>query len=51
MDYEEEGWEDYDYDSDEEMRCEEGECSCSCCSVNPCGRCMDCLGLSWSDFM
>lgn len=40
---------DYDYDPPE--RCQEGDCPCSCCSVNPCGRCMDCLGMSWRDFM
>jgi hypothetical protein len=35
---------DVDYDEPEE------ECLC-CCSRNPCGNCMDCLGLSWRDFM
>ena len=28
----------------------EQECNC-CCSRNPCGNCMDCLGMSWSDFL
>lgn len=29
---------------------EEG-CGCyGCCRHEPCGRCMDCLGLSWRDF-
>lgn len=40
-----------DFDYDEEEGCQEGECPCFCCSVNPCGRCMDCLGMSWRDFM
>lgn len=47
----EEEWDDVDYDYDEIPRCVEGEdCGCSCCRVNPCGRCMDCLGMSWRDF-
>lgn len=47
----EEEWDDYDdYERDEIEPCEEGDCSCSCCKVNPCGRCMDCLGMSWRDF-
>jgi len=39
--------EDEDFDPDED---EEEECSC-CCERNPCGNCMDCLGMSWRDFM
>ncbi len=48
---EEDEYEDYDYDIDAPEPCEEGECGCRCCRVNPCGRCFDCLGMSWSDFM
>ena len=46
-----EDYQDEDVDYDEEEGCKEGECSCSCCAKNPCGNCMDCLGMSWSDFM
>lgn len=43
--YQDDDQDDY-YDDSEE------ECSClSCCSHNPCGNCMDCLGMSWRDFM
>ena len=43
--------EDYeDDDVDFEPDDEEEECSC-CCERNPCGNCMDCLGMSESDFM
>ena len=46
--------EDYDHDTDsdhdEDDTDSDQECSC-CCSRNPCGNCMDCLGMSWSDFM
>lgn len=38
---------DEDFSPDED---EEEECSC-CCAKNPCGNCMDCLGMSWRDFM
>lgn len=38
---------DIDFSPDEEE--EDEECSC-CCDRNPCGRCMDCLGMSWKDF-
>jgi hypothetical protein len=39
------------YQDDDDNRDEE-ECSClGCCSHNPCGNCMDCLGMSWRDFM
>ena len=35
---------------DAETEQEEG-CTCGgCCSHEPCGRCMECLGLSWRDF-
>lgn len=44
----EEEEDDIDFSPDEED--EDEECSC-CCARNPCGRCMDCLGMSWSDFM
>lgn len=44
-----EDYEDEDEDFDE-TEDEEEECTC-CCAKNPCGNCMDCLGMSWSDFM
>lgn len=42
---------DEDYDHDEEEGCVGRECLCRCCEINPCGNCMDCLGMSDNDFM
>jgi hypothetical protein len=39
-------------ESCEDSEYDDQECSClGCCSHNPCGNCMDCLGMSWRDFM
>ena len=40
---------DTDLDQDEDDTDLEQEPS-YCCSRSPCGNCMDCLGMSWSDF-
>lgn len=45
-----ETYQDGDDEYDDETSDE--ECYClGCCSHNPCGNCMDCLGMSWRDFM
>lgn len=41
-----------DCEDDLDMVDEDEGCKCGgCCEHDPCGRCMDCLGMSWSDFM
>ena len=50
------GIEPSDHEEDEEVDGDfeedrEDEESYGCSSRNPCSNCMDCLGLSWRDFM
>lgn len=42
---------DDDEDDCHEERDEDDEECSYCCDRSPCGNCMDCLGLSWRDFM
>lgn len=46
-----EDYKDEDVDHDEETEVEEEEDSHGCSARSPCSNCMDCLGMSWRDFM